>query len=133
MSSRLHSETGDFGFQVAPMVDVVFVLLLFFMACSGLGEKLLTIPVPGRGDKAPAPISIFVDIDAAGNVSVNGTLLAAAPEKDFSRLREFLAKTTQTSPEDSVIIRPHGDTRHEHVVAVVDACRASRVKKLIFS
>ena len=24
-------EEGDFGFQIAPMVDVVFVLLLFFM------------------------------------------------------------------------------------------------------
>ncbi|MEI6494225.1 MAG: biopolymer transporter ExbD, partial [Verrucomicrobiota bacterium] len=29
------SEDGDIGFQIAPMVDVVFVLLLFFMSCAG--------------------------------------------------------------------------------------------------
>ena len=32
-------ESGDFGFQIAPMVDVVFVLLLFFMACAGEKTK----------------------------------------------------------------------------------------------
>ena len=36
MTASVNSEDGDMGFQIAPMVDVVFVLLLFFMAAAGL-------------------------------------------------------------------------------------------------
>jgi biopolymer transport protein ExbD len=49
------SGDGDFGFQIAPMVDVVFVLLLFFMACAGTNqvEGLLKIALPSQGDSHP--------------------------------------------------------------------------------
>ena len=36
MAGSIGSDDGDIGFQIAPMVDVVFVLMLFFMACAGL-------------------------------------------------------------------------------------------------
>ena len=39
MAGKTNGEDGAFGFQIAPMVDVVFVLLLFFMACAGLSQK----------------------------------------------------------------------------------------------
>ena len=51
-------EDGDIGFQIAPMVDVVFVLLLFFMASAGsqIIPKELTINLPsGRGESRPGP------------------------------------------------------------------------------
>ena len=132
MAATHNGESGDFGFQIAPMVDVVFVLLIFFMACAGIREKMLTVPVPGIGANGDNPISIFVDIDPAGNVSVNGTILSAANESEPTKLREFLARTMQTSPEDSVVLRPSGETRHERVIAVVNVCRAIKVRKLIF-
>ena len=51
------SEDGDPGFQIAPMVDVVFVLLLFFMASAGsqVIERELNINLPsGRTAAKPA-------------------------------------------------------------------------------
>ncbi len=135
MAASHTGESGDHGFQIAPMVDVVFVLLLFFMACAGIGEKLLTVPVPAPVGEDPSLVeSIFVDIDSAGNISVNGTTLSAgADARDLTRLREFLAKATATTPDDPVILRPSGDARHERVLAVVDLCRSLRVRKLIFA
>ena len=132
MAATHQGDSGDFGFQIAPMVDVVFVLLIFFMACAGIREKMLTVPVPGQGEPDGAPASIFVDIDPHGNVSVNGTVLAAGNEKELAPRREFLGRAMQTAPEDSVVIRPTGETRHERVVAVVDAGRAAHVRKLVF-
>ena len=35
MAGSVGSEDGDIGFQIAPIVDVVFVLMLFFMASAG--------------------------------------------------------------------------------------------------
>ena len=132
MATTHQGDSGDFGFQIAPMVDVVFVLLIFFMACAGIREKMLTVPVPGGGETKGDPISIFVDIDPAGSVSVNGTVLAAGGEKELAPLREFLGGAMQTSPEDSIVIRPSGESRHERVLAVVDTCHAAHVRKLVF-
>ena len=56
-------EGGDFGFQIAPMVDVVFVLLLFFMACAGQNIKEgffqigLTVPPPAETTSPSSPSS----------------------------------------------------------------------------
>jgi len=52
MAGSASSEEGDFGFQIAPMVDVVFVLMLFFMAAAGsqVVEKELNLNLPaGQG------------------------------------------------------------------------------------
>ena len=48
MGGSVGSEDGDIGFQIAPMVDVVFVLMLFFMASAGMQvvEKELSINLP---------------------------------------------------------------------------------------
>ena len=57
MGGSAGSEDGDVGFQIAPMVDVVFVLLLFFMASAGsqVVERELNISLPsGRGGQ-PVP------------------------------------------------------------------------------
>ena len=39
MAANLHSNDGDLGFQVAPMVDVVFVLMLFFLASAAFQDR----------------------------------------------------------------------------------------------
>ena len=45
------SSDGDYGLQIAPMLDVMFVLLLFFMVMAGkqVKEAELGVQVPGRG------------------------------------------------------------------------------------
>jgi biopolymer transport protein ExbD len=130
-------ESGDFGFQIAPMVDVVFVLLLFFMACAGQQIKEgffqigLPSSAPGASDKPVTPI--VVDVDALGNVFVNGDPKSGSPkDRELKNLTGFLTEAMRASPEDPVIIRPNLDTRHERVVDVLNACRVAKVQKLSF-
>jgi biopolymer transport protein ExbD len=129
-------EEGDFGFQIAPMVDVVFVLLLFFMACAGqkVSEGLLTINLPSqaKGDSA-TKVPIVVDIMDNGAVIVNGQSLGGDPrERELPRLLKFLQDAVASSPEDPIIIRPMPTTMHERVVDVLNACRIAKVKNLSF-
>lgn len=128
-------EDGDFGFQIAPMVDVVFVLLLFFMACAGqkVTEGFLTVALPSgaKGDTPTVPI--VIDIDAAGNVFVNGQSKGGNPnEREIPPLKEHLAAAMNSAPEDPVIIRPAPDTKHERLIDVLNACRQAKVKNLSF-
>lgn len=133
MAGKTNGEAGDFGFQIAPMVDVVFVLLLFFMAFAvqNFREGFLHVPLPSGPGSGEA--LIVLDIDAAGTVFVNGSVMSdPAGDSDLAKLRKFLATAMQAAPDDPVVIRPSLEARHGRVVAVVDACKTVHVKKLSF-
>jgi biopolymer transport protein ExbD len=134
MAGKTNGENGGFGFQIAPMVDVVFVLLLFFMACAGskMREGFLHVPLPSGPGSGEMPI--VIDIDAAGAVFVNGRAIGNhSSDSDLAELRQFLVKAMQAAPGDPVMIRPDMDTRHERVIAVLDVCHSAHVKKLAFA
>lgn len=133
MAGKTNGEDGAFGFQIAPMVDVVFVLLLFFMACAGMNirEGFLKVPLPSGQGSGETPL--VIDIDAAGTIFVNGNPMGErSSNDDLAKLRELLAKAMQAAPGDPVLIRPDMETRHERFVAVLDVCRSVHVKKLSF-
>ena len=133
-------EDGEFGFQIAPMVDVVFVLMLFFMATTGdkVTEKELRIALPsGQAPTDGQPKApIVIDINSEGVVFVNNTQMGSgAKDRELTQLRELLKRSLegQTDP-DPVIIRPAADTKQERVVDVLNAAAATKVvKNLSFS
>ncbi|MGV3530898.1 MAG: ExbD/TolR family protein [Chthoniobacteraceae bacterium] len=137
MAGSVGSEDGDMGFQIAPMVDVVFVLLLFFMASAGaqIVEKELTINLPsGATSNSTASTPIIIDIAPNGEVSMNNQSYGLAPDRNLTALREFLVKTVEDfGGKDPVIIRPAMDSRQERIVDVLNACAAAKVTNLTFS
>lgn len=137
MAGSVGSDDGDMGFQIAPMVDVVFVLLLFFMASAGaqIVEKELTINLPsGASSNSTTITPILIDIAPNGEVSMNNQSYGLAPDRNLTALREFLAQSVQDfEGKDPVIIRPAMDARQERIVDVLNACAAAGVKNLTFS
>jgi biopolymer transport protein ExbD len=134
MSSATANEEGEFGFQIAPMVDVVFVLLLFFMACAGqtITEGLLKIATPSPG--TPRIVSqLILEIDAAGNVSANGLAQSTGvAEHELPGLQTYLKSVMGAEPEMPVVIAPVAETRHERVIDVLNSCRQAKVKNISF-
>ncbi|MEA3189376.1 MAG: biopolymer transport protein ExbD [Chthoniobacter sp.] len=121
------------------MVDVVFVLMLFFMASAGMQivEKELGINLPsGSAAKAggPPPTPIIIDISADGQVTMNNQAYGTPTDKNLTGLRDWLKNAIeQFGDKDPVIIRPAPDTKHERVMDVLNAAAAARVKNLTFS
>jgi len=139
------SEDGDIGFQIAPMVDVVFVLMLFFMASAGsqVAERELNINLPGSktpsgAQTAVPPTPIMVDISADGQVSMNGKTYGSPSDKEIASLREFfttaiVSGNSDPEKQDPVIIHPDPDAHHERIMDVLNAAGASGVKNLTFN
>ena len=138
MAGSVGSEDGDIGFQIAPMVDVVFVLMLFFMASAGVQvvEKELSMNLPsGARTQSDVPSTpIIVDISADGRVSVNDQSYGNKDDKTLQGLRDFFKHSIeQFGDKDPVIVRPAPETTHERVMDVLNAAAASKVSKLTFS
>jgi biopolymer transport protein ExbD len=139
MGGSVGSEDGDIGFQIAPMVDVVFVLMLFFMASAGsqIVENELNISLPSRAapirENLAAPTLIVIDISAEGQVVGNNQSFGTPNDRGLVSLRDWLKSTQGFGSEDLLIIRPNSQTRHERIVDVLNACSAAGIKNLTFS
>jgi len=133
------SEDGDIGFQIAPMVDVVFVLLLFFMALAGqqVIEMELNISLPSGRNALSSGVPttpIIIDILPDGKIQMNNKVYDSPTSKELPELRAWLKETiAKFDNKDPVIIRPDPQTRHERVMDVLDAAAAAGVTKLSFS
>src|SRR4029434_811053 len=92
MAGSIGSDDGDMGFQIAPMVDVVFVLMLFFMACAGsqIVESQLNVNLPaGKGAGSSDKTPIIIDISSDGLVSINNTGYGQPAATKLCDLYEF--------------------------------------------
>ena len=138
MAGILGSDDGDIGFQIAPMVDVVFVLMLFFMASAGVQvvEKELSMNLPSGAPNASAvpTTPLMVDISGNGQVSVNDQEFGNDDDRNLQSLRDFFRRNiAQFGDKDPVIVRPAPDTTHQRIMDVLNAAAASHVTNLTFS
>ena len=132
MTAATNSEDGDIGFQIAPMVDVVFVLMLFFMACAGsqvkLGELAVSLP-HGRGGIAPIEIQVAAD----GSILMNGQPFGTSYDRALPALSDWLRDVrARFGTDDPVVIRPAATTPYQRVIDVLNATSTGGVKKVTF-
>ena len=76
MKSFVNEDDGTMGFQIAPMVDVVFVIMLFFMVMAGAVkvENELSTKLPGSAESSSATEfndETIISISDEGEVSLN--------------------------------------------------------------
>lgn len=93
---------SDVGFQIAPMIDVVFVILVFFMALAGQIriERILATRLPGVA-AADKPVT-FVDeqiilIDEDGEVYLNDEPFDSVDSRELPNLGGTLARLQENA------------------------------------
>jgi biopolymer transport protein ExbD len=136
MATSSNETDGDHGFQIAPMVDVVFVLLLFFMACAGFKqvERHLGITVPNREPGAVPDPPIVLEIANDGAIMVNGLALAEADDASLPRLRAWFNRMPFDEVLNSpVVMRPSANTTHGRFLQVLALVKKMGFKKISFA
>ena len=119
-------------FQLAPMIDMVFLLLCFFVTSAVFSqweyEVDVQLPTASTG-RLPErlPGDVIVNITRDGALTVNNVTLTR------DDLYARLSRLAQLFPGQSVVIRADRETAYENVMAVIDLCRRADIWNLLFA
>lgn len=140
---RKHKASAEvnLGFQIAPMIDVVFVIMLYFMVMAGAVqvENAHNTKLPGtvQTDTDTAlPDEIAVRVEDDGQVYLNDDPLDAPDTKALPEFKANLIQLKESSDasksEVLVTIYANELARYERVVDVLDALSQAKISNVTF-
>ena len=131
----------NLGFQIAPMIDVVFVILLFFIvqASDIQVENAHVTKLPGTvelKDGIVTPDEIAVRVEDDGQVYLNDDPLDTPEAKNLPELASNLNQLRESSDASKtqvlVTIYANDLARYERVVEVLDALSRAKISNVSF-
>ena len=122
MSVRINKGRLSGGLELTPMIDVVFLLMIFFLVASKLDEadRFIDVVLPKASAAKPLtsrPREFLVNIDRDGNYFVGARPVA------IGDLQTLLKQADVDNPKrQTVIVRADENVAHKFVVAAMNAC-----------
>ncbi|MDT8391877.1 MAG: biopolymer transporter ExbD [Lentisphaeria bacterium] len=127
-SVRQYGETEDtsVAVDIAPLIDIVFILLIFFLTTTTLlKDQGIPVNQPAAGSSVNLRTSqLRIVLTGSGQRFIDGSFVDEAGCK--AAVERFL----RSVPEGSVIIVPDQDTAARHLVDVLDIARQAGAERL---
>lgn len=122
MSVKITKGTALSALSLTPLIDIVFLLLIFFLVATRFAEedREMDVELPTASEAKPLivqPKEIFVNIDEHGDVYVAGQKF------DLVQLENHLENAARQNPANQpVIIRADKRSTLEATVMVINVC-----------
>ncbi len=141
MNLHKHYEEDKMELQIAPLIDVVFLLLIYFMVTASLIKKegdisfMLPANVPAE-EMQDIPVEVLIEINADDTVQMEGLRFASEDrnlDELVSQVQGLQAIAMAQRSPFFVNLVPNKESIHRRIVDVMDACAAAGVTNLTFS
>ncbi|MEO8614009.1 MAG: biopolymer transporter ExbD [Luteolibacter sp.] len=138
---RKEVESVHLGFQIAPMIDVVFVIMLFFMVMAGAVqvEHELNLKLPGTvaGDKPVAVEETQVRILDSGEVLLNDDPVGEPGDVKLVNLTATMMRLSESSkavPDSKIVVTIVADelAPYQRVINVLNSLSIAKVQNVTF-
>jgi biopolymer transport protein ExbD len=129
----------DPEFQIAPMIDILLVLLVFFMSISSTEvlqtNEAVRLPVAKDGKEMPKDQGglliinvLWSAINNAGSIEVNGKTYYVASE-----LTPLIQAAVQKTPDVRLLVRADKDVRYDYLRSILKAAGTGGINNITFS
>ena len=112
--------------NLTPMIDIVFLLIIFFMVGTRFTEmeREFDVQLPAVSDAPPLtslPDEIVVNLQTSGKLQVDGK------QRSLKELETDLIAARKRYADQTVVVRADGEGPYQNVMDVVDVCRRAGV------
>ncbi len=123
---RRDKKTEESGIDITPMLDIVFIMLIFFIVTTSfVKETGITINRPSAKSAEKQKLaSILIAINPAGEIWIDGRPV------DIRSVRANVERLHAESPEGAVVIQADKNSITDLLVQVVDQVRLAGVKRI---
>ncbi len=119
------TDDSESAINLTPMLDVVFIMLIFFIVTATfVKERGLDVqpPDPNKPKTVdPDKQSIVVRVSDRNQISIGGRTV------DIRSVRANIERLHAENPEAPVIIQPHKESSTETIISIMDSARQARV------
>jgi len=126
--------------QITPLIDVVFLLLIYFMVTASLIKKEadLSFMLPAKvetNEPIILPIEVLIEVTELGDIMINGMIFGRGGNLDdlIGQLISYKEAADSSASDLIVNILPDDKAVHGRIIKVMDACAAANVKNMSFS
>ncbi len=114
--------------NLTPMIDIVFLLIIFFMVGTRFSEieQQYDVELPTASAVEPMtsrPDAIILNVARSGNVAIGGETV------DLEQLKSRLEAARKAYAEQAVLIRGDGEGMYQAVVDVMDVCHKAQIHR----
>ena len=132
MRFRADTRLDKTELQLAPMIDIVFLLLIFFLLTWSYArfetELDISVPAAEQGATPERQVGeIIVNVNGAGDIIVNAVKLTEA------ELLGKLNRLVRFRDDQAVILRGDGEVPYERIVDVLDICYNAKIRNVAFA
>jgi len=120
------------GFQLAPMIDIVFLLLAFFIVTYQMTdqEKDLEVNLPTAEEGKAKPRTY---LEKVINIHEDGKVVIDKKPYTLDELQVKMGNLVRVNKNQPIRVRGDAKTDYEHIVRVIDRCRKAGVWNISFA
>ena len=114
------------GFQIAPMVDVLLVLLCFFILTWNFARKEMELSVKVPTAEHGGEPSMEVN-QSVLNVNADGTMVMNTKPISYENLRAKMEELAERSPDFAIILRGDENVPYKFIARILGICNGAGI------